>query len=196
MVEVCFAEPATPTNMADRGLLDRMADARDATEKGWRHLPSRVEASAGAYGFRIFSELCFFRWNLFGCTLRYHSTPTDLILPPNATTTLWQRASGAWELAASTDPPPESTALGPLWIATTDAAGVTELLDRRAFAADTVVIPLRGDLPAAPGPIAEALVVHDGFVLEDVLYRLSDSGGRSAGRPLSACCRRWKTDVE
>jgi hypothetical protein len=44
------------------------------------------------------------------------------------------------------------------------------------------VIPLRGDLPAAPGPIAEAVVVHDGLVLEDVLYRLSDSGGGSAGQ--------------
>jgi hypothetical protein len=86
------------------------------------------------------------------------------MLPPNATTSLWQHASGAWELAALTDPPPETTAaLGPLWIATTDAAGVTELLDRRAFAADIVVIPLRGDLPAAPGPIAEAFVVHDGL---------------------------------
>jgi hypothetical protein len=115
-------------------------------------------------------------------TFRVHSTPTDLILPPNATTALWQRASGAWELAASTDPPPETTALGPLWIATTDAAGVTELLDRRTFAADAVVIPLHGALPAAPGTIAEALVVHDGLILEDVLYRLSDSGGGSAGQ--------------
>jgi hypothetical protein len=117
-----------------------------------------------------------------GGTLRYHSTPTDLILPPNATTALWQRASGAWELAASTEPPPETTALGPLWLATTDAVSVTELLDRRAFAADTIVIHLRGDLPVAPGPIAEALVVHDGLVLEDVLYRLSDSGGGTAGQ--------------
>ena len=117
-----------------------------------------------------------------GGTLRVHSAPTTLILPPNATTALWQRASGAWELAAPADPPPETTALGPLWIATTDAAGVAELLDRRVFAADTVVIPLRGDLPAAPGPIAETLVVHDGLILEDVLFRLSDSGGGSAGQ--------------
>ncbi len=117
-----------------------------------------------------------------GDTLRYHSTPTDLMLPPNATTALWQRASGAWELAALADPPPETTALGPLWIATTDVAGVTELLDRRTFAADTVVIHLRGDLPAAPGPIAEALGFHEGLVLEDVLYRLSDSGGGITGQ--------------
>ncbi len=117
-----------------------------------------------------------------GDTLRYHSTPTDLMLPPNATTALWQRASGAWELAALADPPPETTALGPLWIATTDVAGVTELHDRRTFAADTVVIHLRGDLPAAPGPIAEALGFHEGLVLEDVLYRLSDSGGGITGQ--------------
>ena len=115
-------------------------------------------------------------------TLRYHSTTTDLMLPPNATTALWQRASGAWELAAPTDPPPETTALGPLWIATTNTAGVTELLDRRAIAADTIVIHLRGDLPAAPGPIVETVVLHDGLVQEDVLYRLSDSGGGSAGQ--------------
>jgi len=59
---------------------------------------------------------------------------------------------------------------------------VIELLDRRAFAADAVVIHLRGDLPAAPGPIAEALVVHDGLVLEDVFYRLSVSGGGITGQ--------------
>jgi hypothetical protein len=59
---------------------------------------------------------------------------------------------------------------------------VTELLDRRVFAAEAVVIHLRGNFPAATGPIAEALVVHDGLVLEDVLYRLSDSGGGSAGQ--------------
>ena len=117
-----------------------------------------------------------------GGTLRYHSALTTLMLPPSATSSLWQRASGAWELAPVPAPPPETTALGPLWIATTDAASVTELLDRRVFAADTVVIPLRGALPAAPGPIAEVLVVHDGLILEDILYRLSDSGGGSAGQ--------------
>jgi len=117
-----------------------------------------------------------------GGTLRRHSTLTNLLLPPNATTYLWQRASGAWELSAPTDPPPETTALGPLWIAITDATGVTDLLDRRVIAADTVVIHLRDDLPATPGPIAETLIAHDGLVLEDVLYRLSDSGGGSAGQ--------------
>ncbi len=117
-----------------------------------------------------------------GGTLRYHSAPTNLLLPPNATICLWQRASGAWELTAFADPAPETTALGPLWIATTDADAVTELVDRRVFAADTVVLHLRGDLPAAPSVIAEALVVHDGLVLEDVIYRLSDNGGGSAGQ--------------
>jgi hypothetical protein len=115
-------------------------------------------------------------------TLRYHSASTNLLLPPNATTHLWQRASGAWELAAPTDPPPETTALGPLWIATTDADAVTELLDRRVIAADTVVLHLRGDLPGSPGVIADALVVHDGLVLEEVIYRVSGNGGGSAGQ--------------
>jgi len=59
---------------------------------------------------------------------------------------------------------------------------VTELPDRRTFADVIVVIPLRGALPATPGPIAEAVVLHDGLVLEAVLYRLSDSGGGSAGQ--------------
>jgi hypothetical protein len=117
-----------------------------------------------------------------GGTLRYHSAPTNLLLPPNATTCLWQRASGAWELTTSTASLPETTALGPLWIAVTDADVVTALLDRRVFAADTVVLHLRGDLPAAPSVIAEALVVHDGLVLEEVIYRLSDNGGGSAGQ--------------
>jgi hypothetical protein len=117
-----------------------------------------------------------------GGTLRFHSTPTALMLPPNTTTSLWQRASGAWELTASSEGPPETTALGPLWIATTDAADVTELFDRRVFAADTIVIHLRGDLPGTPGPIAEAVVAHDGLVLEDVLYRLSGSEGGTAGQ--------------
>jgi hypothetical protein len=44
---------------------------------------------------------------IVGGTLRHRSTPTDLILPPSATTQPLQRASGAWELAAPTDPPPQ-----------------------------------------------------------------------------------------
>jgi hypothetical protein len=107
---------------------------------------------------------------------------TRLLLPPDATTCLWQRASGAWELTAPSAPPPETTAFGPLWIATTDTDGVTQLHDRRVFAADTVVIHLRGDLPASPGMIAETLVFHDGLVLEDVIYRLSVNEGGSGGQ--------------
>ena len=59
---------------------------------------------------------------------------------------------------------------------------MTELLDRRVFAAGAIVIPLHGALPASPSPIAEALVVHDGLILEDILYRLSDSGEGPPGR--------------
>lgn len=36
--------------------------------------------------------------------------------------------------------------------------------------------------PPTPDPIAEALVAHDGLVLEDVLYRLLDGGGGSTGQ--------------
>ena len=115
-------------------------------------------------------------------TLRHHSTVTDLLLPPNTTTHLWQRATGAWELAAPTAPPPETTALGPLWIATTDADTVIALQDRRTYAADTVVLHLRGDLPPTPGPIADTVILHDGLILEDVLYRLSDNGGGESGQ--------------
>ena len=117
-----------------------------------------------------------------GGTLRYHSTPTDLLLPPNQTTHLWQRANGAWELTTPTAPPPETTALGPLWLATTDAATVIALQDRRAYAADAVVLHLRGPLPSTPGPIADLLILQDGLILEDVLYRLSDSGGGESGQ--------------
>jgi hypothetical protein len=120
--------------------------------------------------------------SIAGGTLRYHSAPTLLLLPPNATIYLWQRASGAWELTTLADPPPETTALGPLWIATTTADSVTELLDRRVFAADTIVLHLRGALPAAPSVIAEALLAHDGLVLEKVIYRLSGHEAGSAGR--------------
>jgi hypothetical protein len=117
-----------------------------------------------------------------GGTLRYHSTPTTLQLPSNATTHLYQRANGAWELTPATAPPPETTVLGPLWIATTDTQGVTDLQDRRTYAADTVVLHLRGPLPATPGPIDEALVVPEGLILEDVLYRLSANDEGTAGR--------------
>jgi hypothetical protein len=117
-----------------------------------------------------------------GGTLRYHSAPTDLLLPPDAITCLWQRASGAWELTALADPPPETTALGPLWIATTDTDVVTQLFDRRAFTTDTVVLHLRGDLPATPGVITEALVGHDGLVLEEVIYRLFSNGAGFSGQ--------------
>ncbi len=117
-----------------------------------------------------------------GGTLRYHSTVTDLLLPPTTTTCLYQRANGAWELAAPTAPPPETTSLGPLWIATTDADEVIDLQDRRTYAAETVVLHLRGPLPPTPGPIADAVILHDGLILEDVLYRLSDNGGGDSGQ--------------
>ena len=117
-----------------------------------------------------------------GGTLRYHSTPADLLLPPNTTTHLWQRANGAWELAAPTAPPPETTALGSLWIAITDAEAVIALQDRRIYASGTVVLHLRGPLPPTPGPIADAVILHDGLILEDVLYRLSDNGGGDSGQ--------------
>ena len=85
-----------------------------------------------------------------GGTLRYHSLVTDLLLPANTTTHLWQRANGAWELATPTAPPPETTALGPLWFATTDADTVIALQDRRTYASDTLVLHLRGPLHPPP----------------------------------------------
>src|SRR6185369_2846267 len=85
-----------------------------------------------------------------GGTLRAHSTLTNLLLPPNATTYLWQRASGAWGLGTPT--PPETTALGPLWLITTDADTITNLQDRRTYATDTVVLHLRGPPPPTPRP--------------------------------------------
>jgi hypothetical protein len=115
-----------------------------------------------------------------GGTLRTHSTLTNLLLPPNATTYLWQRASGAWDLGTPT--PPETTALGPLWLITTDADSITNLQDRRTYATDTVVLHLRGPVPATPGPIVDLLVAHDGLILEDVIYRLSDNGGGTSGQ--------------
>jgi hypothetical protein len=115
-----------------------------------------------------------------GGTLRHHGTRQALPLPASATRFLWQRANGAPELTAGD--PPETTALGPWWRVTTDGAGVTDLVDLRAYAADTVVLHLRGDLPGAPGEIATQLVAHDGLVLEQILYRLSDNGGGTAGQ--------------
>ncbi len=115
-----------------------------------------------------------------GGTLRHHSAIQALALPATATRYLWQRSNGAPELTEGD--PPESTALGPWWKIATDGAGVTELVDLRAFAADTVVLRLVGDLPGAPGELATQLVAHDGLVLEQILYRLSDNGGGSAGQ--------------
>jgi hypothetical protein len=119
---------------------------------------------------------------LAGGTLRRHSTLTDLLLPPTAATSLWQLASGSWSLTPAPAPPPETTALGPLWLINTDAAAVTALQDRRTYATDTVVLHLRGDLPATPGPIADLLIAHDGLILEDVIYRLSSNGGGASGQ--------------
>jgi hypothetical protein len=107
-----------------------------------------------------------------GGTRRFHTTDTLLTLSPNATRHLWQRANGAWELTAPDDIP-ETTALGPLWEITTDATTLTNLVDRRHYAADTVVLHLRGNLPSTPGPIADLLLTHDGLVLEDIHYRLA-----------------------
>jgi len=156
--------------------LSHASPDKPAVEKLARRLKRQAEPGSGLH-LRVHPGRA-----IAGGTLRYHSAPTNLLLPPHATTCLWQRASGAWELTASTDPPPETTAFGPLWIATTDANSVTELLDRRTLAADTIVLHLRGNLPATPGVIAETLVVHDGMALEEVVYRLSGNGGGSAGQ--------------
>ena len=86
----------------------------------------------------------------------------------------------AWELTIPTSPPPETAALG--WLATTDADTVIDLQDRRTYASDTVVLHLRGPLPPTPGPIADTLILQDGLILEDILYRLSDSGGGDSGQ--------------
>jgi len=115
-----------------------------------------------------------------GGTLRYHSTIQTVAVAASSTRYLWQRASGAAELTAGD--PPETTALGPWWKVTTDGAGVTELVDLRHFGPDTVVLHLRGDLPGSPGEIVTQLVGHDGLVIDQVLYRLSDNGGGSAGQ--------------
>jgi hypothetical protein len=115
-----------------------------------------------------------------GGTLRHHGVIQALAVPASSTRSLWQRANGAPELTAGD--PPESTAIGPWWILTTDGAGIIDLVDLRTFAADTVVLHLRGDLPSSPGEIASQLVAHDGLVLESILYRLADNGGGSAGQ--------------
>jgi hypothetical protein len=117
-----------------------------------------------------------------GGTWRFHSVPVFLALPASATRWLWQRTSGAWELTDDSAAAPETTALGPLWQITTDTDAVTELVDLRTYAADTVVLHLRGTLPGVPGEIASQLVAHDGLILEEVLYRLADNGGGASGQ--------------
>ena len=99
-------------------------------------------------------------------------------MPAASTVTIWQLASGAYEVAAS---PPESTAL-PLWEVETDASAVVALRDRRPWAGERRVLWLQGAPPTAgPGTVAELLVVDRELQIERVILRASDNGGGTAG---------------
>ena len=84
-------------------------------------------------------------------------------------------------LAAPTLHTPEATALDPLWLATTDAAGVTELLDRRTFAADTEDFKTKfPSLRALYGDLSTD--IHQAIGSEELFKRVSDRNRRALQR--------------
>jgi hypothetical protein len=108
-----------------------------------------------------------------GGTYRYHSQVQELALPSSATRYLWQLASGAWELTATTAAP-QASALGPLWAITTDGTGITALVDRRSYLGGSVALTLAGE-PSSTGVLA-SLRVAQHLVVERWYTSTSDDG--------------------
>ncbi|HNU83847.1 MAG TPA: hypothetical protein PKO05_10485 [Thermoanaerobaculia bacterium] len=117
---------------------------------------------------------------LGGGTWRYHYGPTTLTLDASDTSYIWQLASGLFEVTL-TAAPPESTALL-FWEVTTDATDVTAIVDRRRYAGRTVCLRLAGATPGSPGAVDELQVEHDLLYVDEVVFRVSDNGGGSAGQ--------------
>lgn len=117
---------------------------------------------------------------LGGGTWRYHTDRTLVAFDASVTSYVWQLATGLPEVTTTTTPP-TGTALVPLYRVTTDGTEITEVVDLRTYAGQTVVLHLRGDLPGSPGTIDTLVVAHEHLVVERVLYRLSDNGGGSSG---------------
>ncbi len=115
-----------------------------------------------------------------GGTWRYWSSRQTLPLAAEATNRVWQLATGEPAVTQSAEAP-ETTALGPIWEIETDVAAVTGLADLRPYAAAPVVLHLVGALPGSPGEV-DSLMVHQPLAIEQIVYRLSDNGGGSAGQ--------------
>ncbi|MCP4658571.1 MAG: hypothetical protein GY856_24435 [bacterium] len=107
-----------------------------------------------------------------GGTWRVWSRVASVPVSPATTETIWQLASGLYEVGST---PPESSAL-PLWEVETDATGVAALRDRRSWAEGRRLVVLRGQ--PASGPTIGWYVVSDTELrIERVIQWVSDGGG-------------------
>lgn len=116
---------------------------------------------------------------LGGGTWRYHYGPTAIALDASDTSYIWQLASGLFEVTLDEDPPEETALL--FWEVTTDATDVTAIVDRRRFAGRTFCLRLAGATPGSPGAVDDLQVEHDLLYVDEVVFRVSDNGGGSAG---------------
>ena len=118
---------------------------------------------------------------LGGGTLRYHFGSTRLTLDPSTTSYLWQLTSGLFEITEDIADRPEPSALL-FWEVETDASAVTAIHDHRRYAGRTVCLRLAGATPGSPGTVDELQVEHDLLYVDEVVFRVSDNGGGSAGQ--------------
>lgn len=118
---------------------------------------------------------------LGGGTYRWQEgSRTTLTVTDDATTWIWQTAAGLLEVTA-TAVPTEDTAL-PLYRATAAAGVITELVDLRPWAGKTRILRLAGSTGAAAGRVAERLVEAAQLYVDRAVYRLSATGGGTAGQ--------------
>lgn len=113
-----------------------------------------------------------------GSTHRYSHGELTVPVTDDATSYVWQLASGLPDADASATAAPEDTALGPWWKAVA-AGGVVTLTDMRTYAGQTVTVRLRGTNPGSVGEVESQLIEHERLFLEQVVYRISDNGGTS-----------------
>lgn len=115
-----------------------------------------------------------------GGTHRYADGEQLVDLDPSDTFYLWQLATGRFDVTTD-ETPPETTALGPLAEADTDASNVTALRLRPIFAGRVFHLVLRGTIPGTPGTIDQLTFPFERGFVDALVVAVSDNGGGASG---------------
>lgn len=121
---------------------------------------------------------------LAAATWRYDAVGERQIgVADDDTSYIWITGDGLLDATQDAEPPSPTAQL--IWEADAAGGAVVALRDRRRYVGGEVVITLRGVAPGAPGLVDDLLLEHTELVLEEVVFRLSDHAGASAGETIA-----------